>query len=123
MTAEFDPNQTLIQKANEKMTNPAVTWVMLAAIISATGTGTFFISGLEASIGAAVLNGEAMHAKAMAAIDHEATVRVITMTQSDKNVDEIKTDIEALEKEVRDGNKETQELLRKLLQQQAGHTG
>ena len=99
--------RTSATKMNRQLLHPMVTWGMIAAIVIGTGTGTFWISGLEA------------HAKAnTTAIEHEKDLRVAAADNLEDNQDEMKDDLKELRKEMKEDNQETQELLREILRQQ-----
>lgn len=129
MTKDYNPDMTLVERdkrktpySNNKMSNPYVTWSLIAAVVVATGTGTFFISRLEAGIAQATSADLARHLSAMEAINHERDMRQITSNNVNENVDEVKEEVKDLKDQMKEDNKETQRLLRELLQKQGSST-
>lgn len=124
MPKDYDPDMTLIHRedkrkvpySNNRMMNPFITWALIASVVVATGTGSFFISRLEAGISLGSAQDLARHLTAMEAINHEKDMREISSNHVAENVDEVKEEVKALKEQMERDNRETQRLLRELLQ-------
>lgn len=121
----FDPSATMISRVNKQIHSPIIQLSMLGAIITGTITGSFFISDIKASVllvQASVTQVEAKdaanHLTAMESIQHEEDMRMITSNNVNENVDEVKEDVKEMKAQMVEDNKETQRLLRQLIQQQ-----
>ena len=99
----YNPDMTMVDRkhvdrrstpyTNSKMANPIVTWSLIASVVIATGTGTFFISRLEAGIEQTQAKDAANHLAAMEAIQHEQDMRTIVAGNVNENMDEIADDV------------------------------
>ena len=118
MTEKFNPNDTMISRVNKQIHSPLIQLSMIGTIIGATITGSFFISDIKASVQQARAMDAANHMAAMEAIEHEKDMRMITSNNVNENVDEVKEDVKALAEQQKEDARETQRLLRELIQKQ-----
>ena len=121
----FDPNTTVISRVNKQIHSPVIQIAMLGSIITATITGSFFISDIKASVllvSADVSQARALdaanHLTAMEAIEHEKDMRTIVGNNVNENVDEVKEEVKDMKAQMAEDAKETQRLLRQLIQTQ-----
>lgn len=95
--------------SSSRMHHPMITWTVIAWLAAATAGGAMSYGKLESAV-------YANHDEAMSAIEHEKELRVVAATNINENVDEVKEDVRDLQNTVEQDAKETQRLLRQLLQ-------
>ena len=117
MTA-FDPNSTMISKVNKQMARPIVPWTIIITLVGSIVTGSTYISDIRASVSQATALDAANHMAAMEAVGHEADMRMLTSNNVSENVDEVKEDLKEMNARMLEESKETQRLLRELIQRQ-----
>ena len=119
----FDPDSTLISKVNAQVDKPIVTWSTIGSVLGMAIAGFIFITEIQGNVRdntALIVQGKAKdaanHYVAMEAIDHETEMRTITARNVSDQVEEIKENLKDLADQVNDDSKETQRLLRELIQ-------
>ena len=118
MTA-FDPSSTIITRVNKQMGKPIVPWAIIITLVGSIISGATYIGELRAGINQATAKDAANHLAAMEAVGHEEDMRMLTSNNVSENVDEVKEDLKEMNKRMLEESKETQRLLRELIQRQS----